>query len=107
VIREQDDVGSPLAQRRQMDGEDVQPVIEVSTEASLLHVASQIPIRRRHDPDVSPEHSVPSDPLELTLLQDAQQPDLNRRREVPDFVEEDRAAFGPLEPPRGAAAPRR
>src|SRR5690606_14975540 len=38
-------------------------------------------------------------PLELVLLEEAQQLDLDRRRDLADLVEEQRAAIGELEPP--------
>ena len=40
-----------------------------------------------------------ADPLELALLQDAQQLHLGRQVDVADLVEEQRAALGELEPP--------
>ena len=40
-----------------------------------------------------------AEPLELPLLQDAQELHLRRGREVADLVEEERAAVGQLEAP--------
>ena len=42
VLREQRDVVLPLAQRRQVDVDDVQPVVEVLAEPSVLHHLLQI-----------------------------------------------------------------
>ena len=47
--------------------------------------------------------SLPPDALELALLQEAQQLDLDGRRDLADLVEEERPVVGLLEP---AVAPR-
>src|SRR5207253_10283537 len=54
------DVVAPVPQRREMDGDHVQPVVQVRTEAAALDVVLQVAVGRGHDPDVpvrSEEHT--------------------------------------------------
>ena len=55
------------------------------------------------DPHVDLERRRAADPLELALLEDAQQLRLDRERQLADLVEEQRAAVGPLEAARPLA----
>src|SRR3546814_15841866 len=48
-------------------------------------------MRRAHDPRVDGNLLAPADPLDHALLQETQQLDLERQRNVADFVEEQRA----------------
>src|SRR5439155_732647 len=91
------DVLLPLAQRGQMDLEDVQPVVEVLAERPRADAGAQITIRRRQHPDVERDPLVAADALDHALLQDAQQLRLQWIGHVPDLVEEQRAAVGELE----------
>ena len=50
VGHEQRQVGAPLAQRRQLDGEHAQPVVEVAPEGARLDHAPQLAIRRGDEP---------------------------------------------------------
>ena len=51
------------------------------------------------EPHVRRDRLRAAEPLELALLQHAQQLDLRREVELADLVEKERAAFGQLEPP--------
>ena len=70
VPGQEQDVLSPLPERRQEDGDDLEPVVEVLPEATVLHREVQIPVRRRDDPDVHLEVRGPPDPLERAVLDD-------------------------------------
>jgi len=56
-------------------------------------------VGRGDHPHVDPDRVGRADPLELALLQHAEQADLGGHRDVADLVEEDRAAVGRLEEP--------
>jgi hypothetical protein len=56
---------------------------------------AQILVARRHDPDVGLDRGTAADGGVFALLQHAQQPCLRFHRHVADFVEKQRAAFGP------------
>ena len=79
------------------DREHVEPEEEVGAELPLANRLLQVPVGGRHDARVRPQRLAAAHALELALLQDAQQGDLDRRRQLPDLVEEDRAPGGQLE----------
>ena len=49
---------------------------------------------------VGPNGTHAADTVELAFLQNAQQGDLRLRRQFPDLIQEDRAAFGQFETPQ-------
>ena len=92
----------PLAERRELDREDVEPVVEVLAERLLADGLEQVAVGGGDDADVDLDRRRAADPLELALLEDAEQLGLGLRGQLADLVEEERAAVGQLEP---AAAP--
>ncbi len=97
------DVALARAQRRQGHRHDVQPVVEVLAELAALHLGGEVAVRRRDEPHVDLDGLHPAHPLELLLLEDAEELDLEGGRDVADLVEEERAAVGELEAPLLAA----
>jgi hypothetical protein len=91
------DVVLALAQRRHLDRNDVQAVVEVLAELARLHHRRQIAVGRRDQPHVDAQRARAAEPLELVLLEHAQDLGLRARAHVADFVEEQRAAVGLLE----------
>ena len=90
------------------DREDVQAVVEIAAGTSLAATISfEVAIGRRDEPHVDADRPRAAEPLELLLLQDAQQLRLQLERDVADLVEEQRAAVGELEPADAAARSRR
>src|SRR5262249_31295643 len=83
---------APLAQRRQVDGEDAQAEEEVLAEAAGLHLFPQVFLRRRDDARVELDRRSRADALEHALLERAEQLRLQLPRQVVDFVREQRAA---------------
>ena len=107
--RQRGDVLPPLAQRRQLDREDRDPVPEVLAEAARpATIAAQVAVRRRDDAHVDVGAGCwPPTRSNVAVLQDAQQAHLRRERQLADLVEEQRAAVGALEPALAASRPRR
>ena len=99
----------PLAQRRQLELDDLQPVVQILAEARPCSTAFlEIAVRGRYDPDVDLEWARgPADALEGTLLQHAQNLGLGLGLHVADLVEEDRAAVGRFEAALAATRRRR
>ena len=93
-VGEQRDVAFALAQRRQHHRHHADAVIEVGAKFVLGDRIFEVPVGRRHQPDIDLDGLVAADALELALLQDAQQLGLERRRDLADLVEEQRAAVG-------------
>jgi hypothetical protein len=80
----------PLAQRRDRNRKDVQPVVKVGAELPGGHHLRQIPVGRRHQAHIDAPGARTTQTLELLLLQDSQQLGLQFEREIPDLVEEQR-----------------
>src|SRR3712207_1532347 len=97
VRGEQGHVLAPLAQRRHLEGDDVETVVQVLPECALAHGLFQIPVRRRDDSHVHAYRARAADALERSLLQDAQELRLKHGRQLADFVEEERAAVRDFE----------
>ena len=88
---------APLAQRRNLDANHVEPVQQVLAEMPGLHARLEILVGRRDHPHVDLDRRLAADPVELAFGQHAQQPRLQRGRHVADLVEKQRAAIGLLE----------
>ena len=81
-------------ERRQVDRNDVQPVVQVFAKTVLVDFVLQVAIGGGHDAAIDPNGSRIADPLKFVLLQDPQQFDLQLVAHGIDFIEEDRAAVG-------------
>ena len=104
---QQRDVLAALAQRRQRDGEDVEPIVEILPEAPLGHGAFEIAVGGRDDADVRVERPSGSHAFERPVLQHAQQLGLHVDAEFADLVQEERAAVRQLEAAGPASRRRR
>ena len=93
-----------LAQRRDIDRHHVKPVIKVLAKRALLERRAQVAIGGGNQPDINLHGTRAAQSLELALLQDAQQLDLRGRRNIADFVQEQRAFIGQFELSRLALA---
>ena len=90
VMHEQRDVLGPLAQRRQVQREHVDAVIEILAKPAACNELLELAIGRGDDPDVDAPILIVADPAELLRLQDSQQLRLQRQRQLADLVEEQR-----------------
>src|SRR6185437_10817556 len=97
MLDEERDVLAAFAQRRELHGDDVQPVIEVLAERVLRDHLREIRVRGADDPDVDLHGVRVADALELALLQYAQQLRLQRGTHRRDLVEEECAFVRLLE----------
>src|SRR5690606_35621472 len=93
----------PLAQRRQVDRDDVEAVVEVLAELAVADQLFEVAVGGGDQAHVDAEGLDAADALELRLLDRAQQLDLDLLRDLADLVEEEGAAVGELEA-AGAAA---
>jgi hypothetical protein len=85
----------PAAQEH--EGEYGEPVIEIGPEPALLDFLLGIPIGRGDDTHVDAVCAIAAEPLNLPVLQGAQQLWLKLEGHLAHFVEEERAAVGHLE----------
>ena len=86
-----------LAQRRQAQRHDIEPVIKILAEQALADQLAQVAVGGGDDAHIGLDRRAPADRGVFALLQHAQQPRLRFQRHVADFVQEQRAAFGLLE----------
>ena len=111
VLREEPDVSGALAQRRHLEREDGESIVEVAAEAALCNCLEEIAVRGRDDTHVGRQRDRAADPFELALLEHAQQEHLRLHGQLADLVEEEgsagrelEAAAPPLQRPREGAS---
>ena len=81
------DVLKAFAQRRNLDGDDVESVVEILDEGAFAHGGLQIARGGRDDTDVGAVAGV-------RISNQAQKPNLQFTRKVGDFVDEQSAVLG-------------
>ena len=101
MIQQDADVLAPLAQRRHLDVDDVQAIVEILAERLVGNVIDQAAMRRGDHADVERRQpAIGPDALNLAGLEKAQQQRLHAQAHLADFVHEDRAAVGRSSQPR-------
>ncbi len=96
---EQRDVLLALAQRRQVDGDDIQAIKQVFAEAAVLDLLLELLVGGGQHADIDVDRRVVADASDFFLLQNAEQPALQNRWHGADLIEENRAAIGLLKQP--------
>src|ERR1700761_3505111 len=94
VAGDEQDVLVALAQGRQLDRDDVQPVVEILAEAPGLDLGQGIAVGGADDADIDLLGDVAADALDAAALDEAQQLDLERGVHLANLVEEQGAAVG-------------
>src|SRR5215467_5501743 len=97
VCSEQCDVVLSTTKRWQLKGEQAQTIVEVLAEPPGLHLTLQDPIGSGDDSHVHTPRPFFPDSLELSLLQHPQKLGLERKRNLPDLIEEQCPPIGQLE----------
>ena len=105
-VGEQGDVLAALAQGRDADVDHVEPVEQVVAERAGRDRLLEVDPRGRDHPHVDAHLLAAADAEERALLQDAEQVDLELRRDVADLVEEERSAARPARTCRACAPSR-
>ena len=98
MVDQQRDVVAPLAQRRELDADDLEAMIKVLAELPLGDGVGQVAVGGRDQTDVDLDRLVGAHADDLAAFEHAEQLDLDRDRHVADLVEEQRAAVGVLKP---------
>ena len=91
-------VFAPLAQRRQTQTDDVQAVEQVLAEHAFFHTLFQVLVCGRNHAYIGFDRAVAAHPVKMPVGQHPQQTGLQIKRHVTNFVQEQRAAIGLLEP---------
>ena len=97
VLRQPEHVVFALAERRQVHGDDVEPIEEILTEQAGRDGRPEVRVRCRDDAHVDVLDRVASDRFHLAGLERPEQLHLRARRQIADLVQEERAAVGRLE----------
>ena len=100
IIGERGNVFLVIAQRRNVDGHDVQAVVEVLAERAFFERGAEVAVGGGDQAHVHLVRFRSAQALELAVLQHAQKLHLNGAGHVADFVEKQRALIGQLEFPR-------
>ncbi len=98
VIDEERDVFQPLAQGGHLDRDDVEPVEEVFAEPAGGDGLGEDEIGGGDDAAIGLDRVRSADSLESAVLKHAQQLGLHSQGHLADFVEEQSASLGQLEP---------
>ena len=88
-----------LAEGRQLDGDDVEPIEEVLPHHALAHRRLEVAVGGGDQPDVRLDVLRVADPPDLAHLDRADELDLEQGRNLGDLVEEERAPLGRREEP--------
>ena len=104
MLRQEQRVGSPRPQRRQVELNDVDAVVQVLAEAAFIDGRFQVAVRGGEDADVDGDFLLAADRPDLALLQGPQQLGLRGQRHLADFVEKQRPALGQREKSLAVAA---
>jgi len=99
IFRESGHIFPAVAQRGNQNREYVEPVIEVFAEAALARELGEVAIGGRDDTHIDLDGALGADRIDLAFLQCTQQLDLHVQPQLPDLVEEERAAVGFLKLP--------
>ncbi len=99
VAHEQEDVIAALTQRRDIDGDHLQPVVQILAKLAGLDLAQQDLVGRGDKAGVHADGTHRADPAETPRVQQRQDLGLHHRIQLADFVQEDRAAICRLDQP--------
>ena len=91
------DVFGALAQRRQLDRDDVDSIEEVLAEPPFLDRLLEVDVGRGDQPELRLDRFAAADALDLAFLDRAKQLGLEIEPQIADFVEEQRAVRRELE----------
>ena len=72
VVGEDLHIAGAFAERRDLDGENIEAVVEILTEVAFLNGLEQVAVRCRKDAHIDFDGFISPHPLEFTLLEDSQ-----------------------------------
>src|SRR5215831_6293554 len=83
----------PSPERRHLDRDDVQPIVQIFPKTMLANLRREIVVRGRNHANINMNGVFAADPLELSALQRAQELGLQLKVEVADFIKKERPAI--------------
>ena len=106
-VSEREHVLAPLAQRGHLDGEHLEPEVEILAEGALAHHLGQVAVRGRDDTHVDALALRAPDTADLVVLEHAQELHLYGERYLADLVEQQGATARRLDEPLLVPVPAR
>src|ERR1041385_309418 len=97
MLSDEEHVAPTCFERRYVDPDHVDAVVQVLAEAALGNVGVEIAARRTHDASIERELASAADRSDLALLKRPQELHLHAERHLSDFVEEQSATVRPNE----------
>ena len=94
AIGQGQDVFAAFAQRRQVQGDDVEAIEQVFAEAAVAHHVFKVEVGGRQNAHIGPAGDRVADTLVFLVLNETQQLWLQGQRKVADLIEKQRAAVG-------------
>ena len=98
ILHEQSNITTPIAKRRDLNRNDIEPVEQVGAEDPVPDGGGEVSVRRRQHSDIDDDRLVSPHTFELPLLKHSQQGDLRFLGQLSDFIQKDGPAVGRLEP---------
>ena len=94
VFRQRDDVFPAVPQRRQLQIDHVEPVVQVFAEGAVGDRLFEVAMGGGDDPDIHLDGFLAAHPLEFVVLEHLQEFGLEAHIHIADFIEQDGAAVG-------------
>src|SRR5687768_16248468 len=91
------DVGGPVAQRGELNGENTQAVIKILTEATSLDLGFEVPVGGGDDAHIHGSRALLTDSLKLAFLQHSEQLALELEGNFANFIKKKGAAVRQFE----------
>jgi hypothetical protein len=85
-----------LPQSRRIQGQNIQPVIQVFPKPARFNFRLQISVGSCHNPNINRHRLEPANRVNRALLQNSQKLDLHVERQVANFIQENGAAVRQL-----------
>ena len=104
LVHERPDVGDPFAERRHLQRDALDPVVDVGPEAPRLHLVLERTQRRRDEPDVHRDLRRSPDTHEPPVLEKPEQLHLCGERHLSNLVEKEGASCRRLDLAAGSLA---
>src|SRR5713101_4185043 len=96
MVNEDRNVLSPFPKRKDVDAHHAEPIVQVLPEGLIADGPLEVDVRRGNDPHVNSDSPVSADPLDLSLLEHAQELRLEFRLEGGNLVQKEGATLGQL-----------
>ena len=94
--RQHGNVLTTLAQRRQAQANDVEPMVQIFAKHALFNALLQVLVGRCYHAHIGLHRTVPADAVKVTVAQHPQEAGLQLKRHVTNFIQEERALISLL-----------